>query len=189
MSHLGLPLILGVCTSHSPFLLITQFHGVDGKCITLNIAVKTTLLDKMTEWARVFKGIAEALVFLHSKHILHNDIKGDNVIISGEFCFHPVIIDFGKARKVCNAKLYSLTKSKQELYFKLYWHIAPEVVRGIHSQSFASDVFSYGVLLKRVLKLKQFDSLMPLARNCIHDNPQSRPKLSYICDHLSLYIK
>jgi serine/threonine protein kinase len=40
---------------------------------------------------------------------LHNDIKGDNVVLTSYNGIHPVIIDFGKVRNVFNAKHYSLT--------------------------------------------------------------------------------
>ena len=59
----------------------------------------------------------------------------------------PVLIDFGKCRKVSNAKWYKLNANKQAKYFKKHWHIAPELVYGTHGQSFASDLFSFGTVM------------------------------------------
>lgn len=40
---------------------------------------------------------ADALYYIHSKEYLHNDLKGDNVIINEKSnSLHTVIIDFGK---------------------------------------------------------------------------------------------
>jgi serine/threonine protein kinase len=47
------------------------------------------------EALRVFRDISSALVYLHEKNILHNDIKPGNIVSSpGE---PPILIDFGVA--------------------------------------------------------------------------------------------
>jgi len=133
--------------------------------------------------------VADALHFVHRCKILHNDIKGDNIIISDECGYHPIIIDFGKARKIYDAKRYSLNKSEQEKYFKHHWHIAPELIRGTHKQSIASDVYSYGVLLHYVCKKLNFAALSTsrVSKKCLETNPSDRPKLLEICLQLSVY--
>ena len=91
---------------------------------------------------------ADALSFIHSKEHLHNDLKGDNVIISVvNNTLHPVIIDFGKSTTLAKGKLYKLSLRDQEKYKKYHKHIAPEDVRGTHPQSPASDVYGFGLLL------------------------------------------
>ena len=58
---------------------------------------------------------ADALLFIHSKEHLHNDLKGDNVIISDiNNSLHPVIIDFGKSTLLTKGKLYKLSLRDQE---------------------------------------------------------------------------
>ena len=50
---------------------------------------------------------ADALLFIHSKDHLHNDLKDDNVIISDvNNSLHPVIIDFSKSKTLAKGKLY-----------------------------------------------------------------------------------
>lgn len=62
------------------------------------------------------------------KELLHNDIKGDNVLLTAQISgLHPILIDFGKCRKVSNAKKYTLTSQEQRRYFKCHSHIAPEL--------------------------------------------------------------
>ena len=53
---------------------------------------------------------ADALLFIHSKEHPHNDLEGDNVIISDvDHSLHPVIIDFGKSTTLAKGKLYRLS--------------------------------------------------------------------------------
>ena len=66
---------------------------------------------------------ADALLFIHSKDHFHNDLKGDNVIISDvNNSFHPVIIDFGKSTTLARSKLYKLSLRDQEKYRKYHKH-------------------------------------------------------------------
>ena len=110
-------MLFGVSLS-KPLMMITQFHGIDGKCVTLKEASKSNIIKKSNDWVRIFKEIAEALQHVHDRGLLHNDVKSDNVIITD--CFRPVLIDFGKSRKIENAKLYKLCKEEQLLYKNKY---------------------------------------------------------------------
>ena len=88
---------------------------------------------------------------MHKKGFLHNDLKGDNVLLSNyDNAIHPVIIDFGKCRSITNPKRYSLTAKEQRKYKKYHRHIAPELVEGTHPQSCQSDIYSYGYLLGQI---------------------------------------
>ena len=35
LSHAYVPLLLGICTSKYPIIIIMQYHGIDGRCVTL----------------------------------------------------------------------------------------------------------------------------------------------------------
>ena len=108
---------------------------------------------------------ADALLFIHSKEHLHNDSKGDNVIISdADHSLHPMIIAKGK--------LYRLSLRDQEKYRKHHKHIAPEVVRGTHPQSPASDVYGFGLLLSLLCKYTTNEVLRKLAFSCINGSPR-----------------
>ena len=160
--------------------MVTQFHGIEGQCVTLSKAYKTTLIKREQEWASVLHELVDALGYVHKKELLHNDIKGDNVVIAKQIHFQPVLIDFGKCRKVKDAKLYRLNKEEQHIYTNRYWHIAPELIRGTHTQSFASDVFSLGVMLNTLFSAHKFKKLKDLSKELINSNPIERPMLSCI---------
>ena len=96
------------------------------------------------------KAILEAFIWLHSKSILHNDIKSDNIVIHGNM---PKIIDFGKANMVSSCLTYSIQPgtAEHEQYEKYHRHLAYEL-RNIpgSSQSFKSDTYSIGHMFKHL---------------------------------------
>ena len=142
--------------------------------------------DKVDEWQRIFFELAHALLYVHQKKFLHNDIKADNILLTtNDSGLHPVLIDFGKCRKVSNAKWYKLNANKQAKYFKEHWHIAPELVYGTHGQSFASDLFSFGTVMGWVYKSVPLHChhLKELIRKCINSEPEKRP-LNYVVNEL-----
>ena len=108
ISHLGdhrsLPLLFGVVTKSKPLRLITQFHGEKGQCLTLSTAMKKKKMDKPL-WLGILKDISEGLHHVHTREILHNDLKANNIVLEkrGEG-WNPIIIDFGKARFIYDPK-------------------------------------------------------------------------------------
>ena len=184
--HRGLPLLFGVVTKSTPFCLVTQFHGDKTQSLTLYKAMKRLKLDK-PHWLCILRGAIEALSHDHSKDILHNDLKSNNILLEkrGED-FNPVIIDFGKARFISNPKArMSLSASAQEQYRHSYPHIAPEIVRGEGRQSVQSDVFSVGRIALAILNLLPTATALSLkaAKQAILDNPAKRPSLEELLLH------
>ncbi|CAB4020079.1 probable serine threonine- kinase gdt4 [Paramuricea clavata] len=175
--HPGLPLLFGYCLEVKPFLMVMQFHGIDGNSTTLQQVSKSGMLLDIVEWHRIFYEVADILLCVHKKSFLHNDIKADNILITKRNkCIHPILIDFGKCRRVSQAKWYKLDKKQQEKYFKNHWHLAPELILGTHCQSFASDVFSLGIMLSTIYKALQLKCkvLKTIYRNSVSPNPASR---------------
>ena len=95
--------------------------------------------------ANILKQTCEILMFIHERGFLHNDLKGNNVVIDGSENKH-VIIDFGKSCKIVKARLRK-PKVNNEKSMNKFPHIALEMQRGV-----ASDVFSFGYLVTRLFR-------------------------------------
>ena len=97
--HPGIPHLFGVCSEEAPFYLVLQYHTVEGCSVTLSVAVTTSMVDGADGCVKTLKQIGEIVLFLHTKGYLHNDLKGNNVVLDGAN-HNPIIIDFGKSRKI-----------------------------------------------------------------------------------------
>jgi serine/threonine-protein kinase len=91
--------------------------------------------------------IAAAVAHAHARHIVHRDLKGENVIIGDG---GAKVLDFGIARRYGDAELQQTTMAVDPLagpggIAGTLPYIAPEVLRG-EPASTGSDVWSLGVL-------------------------------------------
>mgnify|MGYP001054515193 FL=1 len=107
----------------------------------------------------------EALNFIHKLNIIHCDIKLDNIIITNDE--NIKIIDFDLAAK-CNTYICSKCRFGSENY------IAPESY-DIHIYSKRSDIWSFGILLYKLL-LDKFPYKSKLSKSC-HFYVRNNPKL------------
>ena len=81
--HPGLPLLFGVCSKHAQFRLVMQFHGVKDRSssFTSSSALTKMAISAVTVWLDVIRKVAEALLHVHNTGFVHNDIKGNNVVL------------------------------------------------------------------------------------------------------------
>lgn len=93
-----------------PYRLVMQFHGTDGKSGTLFQELhdkkkidSSSCGDSSNRMLAFCAQIVEAVHYLHHEvEILHNDITTTNIVLDND---HIVLIDFGKATKISEAKL------------------------------------------------------------------------------------
>ena len=98
------------------------------------------------------KNIAEALAFIHNRNIIHRDLKSDNIVLTKkEDTIQYVLVDFGKSNYVNKVTRYNLTEEQKRQYRQDHKHIAPDLVEGISDVTTASDMYSYGRLLKNIV--------------------------------------
>jgi serine/threonine-protein kinase len=128
---------------HGLFLVMEHLEGV---------ALKDHLLvHPRLEWERAValaRHLCSALGFVHSRKILHRDVKADNCVLvaTDTDAERLVLIDFGIARGL--EQLSQLTSSGMLVGTAMY--CAPEQIAGLIVDHRA-DLYAFGVLLFRML--------------------------------------
>jgi len=110
---------------------------MDGGCLTEILEQFDQMQMQERHIARVCLETLKGLIYIHSLHRIHRDIKSDNILMSlnGEI----KLADFGYAAQ--------LTKQKQKrntIVGTPYW-MAPELIRG-QSYDTKVDVWSLGIM-------------------------------------------
>jgi eukaryotic-like serine/threonine-protein kinase len=121
-------------------LLVIFMEYVYGN--NLRLASQTTEIK--TDWLiRFFSKLASAVDYLHSRGIVHNDIKPENIIV-GRGNEDLKLTDFGFAESLSRWSKKSQYAGGTERY------MAPERSKGV--TDLRSDIYSFGMLLDEFLK-------------------------------------
>lgn len=96
----------------------------------------------------VIKQIATGLSVLHSKHIVHRDIKIENILVTS-FSRNSTfkLADFGSATQFASAS------DKADFQVGTHGYLAPEVLKG-EDYNCAVDIYSLGAVLHVLLSAK-----------------------------------
>jgi serine/threonine protein kinase len=86
--------------------------------------------------------IASAIHYLHSRGVVHSDIKCNNIIVTGN---RAVLLDFGLA-SFFDPELHPTTRVDSDRIAGTLVYLAPEILEGSPSST-ASDWYSFGVVL------------------------------------------
>ena len=94
--------------------LVAHYNGVKCSTVTLCERVSSNDVSSLTYWHSLCYQMANAVKFMHSCLILHNDIKGDNVLLKeNESICILKITDFGKATHAHNPASYDLSEKNK----------------------------------------------------------------------------
>lgn len=166
----------GVCIEDGNLMVVMELmEGGD---------LENALLHKNSRghfsWKRYGKRIAmdiiKGLIYIHSKNIIHRDIKLKNVLLDGSLTVAK-IADVGVAR--------ILEEEEGLTYVGTHFYLAPEVRTGVYGLS--ADIYSFGVLLRALVtgEIPQKGgpirspiapdecpaSIVKLVERCIDDDP------------------
>ncbi|MDX2428631.1 MAG: serine/threonine-protein kinase [Xanthomonadales bacterium] len=141
---------------------------------------KTGHLYGSAEALQLLKSLAEALSYAHDKHVVHRDIKPDNILFRSDG--HAVLSDFGIAKSIDENK--NLTMAGFRIGTPAY--MSPEQMLGAEVDA-RSDIYSLGVVFYEILigqrpyktnvseyseLIKQLDEQVPeLPQNLSHLQP------------------
>ena len=102
-------------------------------------------LDAYRRLARLLAEVADALAYAHQNHVIHRDIKPQNLLLGRDGRLH--VTDFGLAHLLSEPHL---TTTGQVMGTPLY--MSPEQVRLGHGRvDWRTDIYSLGVTLYEVL--------------------------------------
>lgn len=118
VNHPNIVTVLDVFENEKYFQLVMEKHG-SGMDLFEFIDRRPHMDEVLACY--IFRQIANAVDYLHSIHILHRDIKDENVIIDQHF--HVKLIDFGSATFMEEGRLFSTFYGTTE-------YCSPEVLAG-----------------------------------------------------------
>jgi 5'-AMP-activated protein kinase catalytic alpha subunit len=119
-------------------LLIVEYVGGGD---LLSFVRKRNKLNEQTA-KYIFRQIMEAIQYIHSRNVVHRDIKLDNILI--DLMNNIKICDFGVSRQIKKGEII-----KHQCGTPAY--IAPEILRNEGYEGFGVDVWSAGVVLYAML--------------------------------------
>jgi len=110
---------------------------MEGGCLTDVVQANSIKLPENVI-AYIMRESLQGLAYLHQRHIIHRDIKSDNVLIgrNGEI----KVADFGYA-----AQLIKSANARKTVCGTPYW-MAPELIQG-HEYTQKVDIWSLGVMM------------------------------------------
>ena len=160
-------------------------------------------MDELTAW-RFVHDVAGGLAYLHSKSIVHRDIKPDNILRNEDGDF--VITDFGISLKMRSTLRRNSTRKMDADIGGSFSYMAPELFSANPQAVAATDIWAFGVSLFELLvgELPFFgqgggmllrgaelpevhgdfsDDLKSLVRSCLSKDTWERPTAEQLSDY------
>lgn len=131
-----------------PFLVMEYFEGE-----TLREALRGGRAGDLRQRLLIARQVANALAYVHSKGVIHRDVKPDNIRIDASR--HVKVMDFGVAK----SGDLSLTASGFTVGTPYY--MAPEQIRGAKPAHLV-DIYAFGVVLfELITERRPFEAPTP----------------------------
>ncbi|MBK7704556.1 MAG: WG repeat-containing protein [Acidobacteria bacterium] len=163
-------------SGHPNVLPIIEADEFDGQVVIVSEYASDGTLDDilgrngklpLRKTVELALGIAHGLEFLHSRRIVHRDVKPANVLLQGDT---PRLTDFGMSRVVLSNSI-SMQVSGTPYY------MAPEAFRRKRDRQ--SDIWSFGVVLYEMLTGEMpfpGDEVDEICQAVLNDKPLPLPK-------------
>ncbi|MDD4142303.1 MAG: serine/threonine-protein kinase [Bacteroidales bacterium] len=149
-----------------------EYDPVVGDCIILEFVDGVTLKEFLSSdhpksvLVKIVNELLDAMIYYHSKQLIHRDLKPDNILITRNGN-NVKIIDFG----LSDSDTFSIFK--EPVGSRKY--AAPEQLRGDVEIDCRADIYAFGIILKAIFLRK----IPPLYKTIIKKCTQSNRDLRY----------
>ena len=182
--HINFPFCFGMLGDS--IILMEYLHCSVGNtsrsCSTFAEALREGIQGN--KFMYICSGILSGVIYMHSRQILHNDIKADNVVVANT----AKIIDFGKATLISKPVVYNIVPGSSEntRYNSVHRHLANKhrYVPG-SSQTIATDTYSVGHLFKHAGAEANCEYIIKLGREMKCISPDSRLSLKKALENVN----
>lgn len=165
MKHFAVLPFVGAC--RDPMCIITQFMSGGSLYSKLHNRDTDASLLSPTQMSIIALGIAYGMSYIHSRHVIHRDLKSLNIMLDENDM--PKICDFGMARMKTGDLMTMGIGTAQ-------W-MAPEVISG-QEYNEKADVYSYGIILWEMLTGDiPFNGMNPVQVGLAVVRNKARPKI------------
>ncbi|PRO65275.1 Stk1 family PASTA domain-containing Ser/Thr kinase [Alkalicoccus urumqiensis] len=175
LSHPNIVSLFDVGEENNVYYIVMQY--VNGP--TLKEYIKENGPLSSEESIRILKQIADALSHAHQNHLIHRDVKPQNILIGEDN--NVLVTDFGIARAISDATITHTNSVLGSVHY-----LSPEQAKGGRI-TYQSDLYALGILLYEMLTgqvpfqgdtavsvaLKHLQDPMPDIRTHVPDLPQS----------------
>ncbi|XP_071956372.1 uncharacterized protein [Antedon mediterranea] len=189
------PWVYGVCeavTSDTQWAIVMEFVGdsTSFKSTSLMKALASGSPHITTiDCFRIIMDMAEGVEVLQMNGLIHNDLATQNVLLYNKGSrISAKIVDFGS---VCTAEapfdVFQLNNTDKADIFDLmqdHPENAPELYNINTPPTFASDIYSFGVIIEGIAANKALMPLMDISGPCLHSRPDQRPAIEDLIDHI-----
>ncbi|KYQ92133.1 LISK family protein kinase [Tieghemostelium lacteum] len=145
--HKNIIKFIGIGEKESLLFLVTELiNGGDLGTALMNKSIPMSWNLRI----KIARDIAEGMAHLHSKNIMHRDLKSNNLLVGKHW--NIKICDFGFAKELQNPLTNTICGSEN--------FMGPEVILGI-KYGIAADIYSYGMVLIELITRQDIEERLP----------------------------